>query len=139
MSERQRQRRRRRVPVVADAVDDAFRIQPEPFTDGGEDAAVGLVIDEQVDLPERDPGGGGRLLGRHRQAIDGLLVGLVAAHPDPVSVTRYADGARNVCLGAEHHRSDSGRLPGGYQHDRAGSVGEDGGGAPILRIGDRGT
>ena len=39
-----------------DRVDDAVGVEAEPLADGGKDPAVGLVVDEQVDVVEPDPG-----------------------------------------------------------------------------------
>ena len=50
--ERDRERARRRVAVALDAVDHALGVDLEPLADRGEDAGVGLVVDEQADVVE---------------------------------------------------------------------------------------
>ena len=42
-----------RVANVLDAVDDPLGIEPQPFTERSRDAAVGLVVDEQIDVLQK--------------------------------------------------------------------------------------
>ena len=124
------------LPSWCDAVDDPLGRQPEPFADRAQDPGVGLVVDEEVDVGEPEAGGGDRLEGRLGHPVDRVAEGLVALHrghagPRGWSWIRSAVGA----VGAEHDRADP-AARGAAHDDRAGAVGEDGGGAAVVGVGD---
>ena len=116
------------------------RRQLEPFADRAQDAGVGLVVDEEVDVGELEAGGGGRLDASTR-AIRSTAWRKVSwpciaddRRRSRVATIRSAVGA----VGAEHDRADAAAL-GAAQDDGAGAVGEDGGGAAVLGVGHRGV
>ena len=134
---RERQRRRRRVAVLRDAVDDAVGGQVESLADGAEDPAVGLVVDEQVDVVQARAGRADRLHGGQRKPGDRLAEGLVAAHADRPLGARDDDVVGARAVRAEHDRPNAAvSLSRRLQHHRAGAVGEHGGGCAIVGIGD---
>ena len=90
-----------RVAVAVDAVDHAGLVQLELLRHRAQDPDVGLVVDEQVDLAERESGavhGVERGLGH---VVDGRLEGVVALHADDLAprgrrVSKVRPGRRSA-------------------------------------------
>ncbi len=135
LGERQRDRRRRGVAELGDRVDHPLRHEPEPFADRAQDPRVGLVVDEEVDVVERQPRQGDRLGGRGGHQVDGVAEGLVALHLDHQLVAVDLDQVGLGAVGAQDDRADP-ALQGAAHEDGAGAVGEDGGGPTIARVGE---
>ena len=81
------------VAEAGDAVEYALGRDAEPLGDSGEDAPVGLVVDEQVDVGElrageleHPRGGAGHLLDGHQERV-------VAFHLEHEALARDLDGA----------------------------------------------
>ncbi len=60
----------------------SLRVQPEPLAERPRDACVGLVIDEQVDLGQRQSGAGDRLERHVAHPRDRVAKDLRPVHPD---------------------------------------------------------
>src|SRR5256885_8366482 len=82
LRERDRDRRRGGVAVGGDAVDHPLERQAELLPDGGDDARVGLVIDEEVDVVGGEAGPLQHLKRDLGDAGHGLYDSLVALHLD---------------------------------------------------------
>ena len=130
------QRGGRSVAVLADAVDDALRIEAEALAHRGEDAPVGLVIDEEIDVLQRRAGGVGDLQGGEGQARDRLAERFVALHADVAVLPPDTDAVSPRAVGPELNRSDPALRRRGGEHDRAGSVGEHDRGARVVGVDD---
>ena len=70
-AERQRDRGGGRVRDLGQVIGDLGRVELEPLADRLDDPRVRLVVDEQVDVVELDPGGGDGEDRRLRQPLDG--------------------------------------------------------------------
>jgi hypothetical protein len=104
--ERDRNACGRGVAVALDAVDDAVGREAEALADRPKDPAVGLVVDEQVDLRQRDPGAGRDLQGDLAQASDGGAKSRASVHADFSLGVRGEDMRRPGRVGPEEHRAD---------------------------------
>src|SRR3954452_11535948 len=80
LGERDRDRGGRGVAVVLDAVHHALGRQPEPVAHRVQDAAVGLVVDEQIDVVELHARARECLERDLGHPLDGVHEGLVALH-----------------------------------------------------------
>ena len=135
--EAKRQRGRRGVAKVLDAVHDALGRELKLFRERAQNPAVGLVVDEQVDVLEREPGSLDRCQRRlahprHRVAVD-----LGPVHPQLAVGVGDLDRGRAGAVGAEHDRADRAELSGcGTEHDRAGAVAEQRRGPLVVPVDD---
>src|SRR5215207_9691034 len=151
--ERERDRRGRAVALVGDVTGD-----PHPLGKlhgsghGVDDAHVGLVGHEDVQVVEGDTGRVQRLLadlghreGRpaedrvalHRQVRHHAGARLGVGADDVAPVLALADQVELLAVGAPHDRSDAGCFA-GSDHGRPGPVGEDEGGAAVGEVEDVG-
>ena len=85
-------------------------VEPEPLADRGEDARVGLVVDEQVDVVERRARAARRASSvasdRRRTAS---LERLVAVHLERAVAVLGVDRGRAAAVGAQQDRPDAAR------------------------------
>src|SRR3954454_12411480 len=135
LGERQRDRRGRGVAGLHDVAGDHRALgQTELLGHRLDDAQVGLVRGEDVDVLRSDAGGLHRLdegLGqlRRRPAVDGL-----PGHGHGAAARGDLDGVVLVAVAAPGHRADAG-LVGGTDDRGAGAVGEDHRGRPVVHVG----
>ena len=109
---------------MRDVVGDLRRVEVEPLADGADDAAVGLVVGEQVDVAELEAGGRNRRMRRGRHVLDGGPERRAAAHPDHSLVVVRVDQRLAGRVGAEHHGPDPRRALAGRHEYRSGAIRE---------------
>ena len=117
--------------------DDLLLGHAEPARGGLDDAGVGLVGDEDVDVVDRRCPRGERLAGRLDHARDGVAVDLAALHPQHalVACRRTAGRRARRRSAARTSRSRGSRSP-AADDDRAGAVAEEHRGAAVVVVGD---
>src|SRR5918998_6368151 len=104
LMQRQRDRRAGRVGHRVDVDEDLLLGNAETPRSGLDDALVGLVDDEQVDLVDRELGAHERLVRRLDHALDGVAVDLLALHPQQALVVGRVEQVAVDAVGAQHER-----------------------------------
>ncbi len=136
LAQRQRDRRRRRVGDAVDVQRDALAGEAELGRRRLDDARVGLVGDEQVDVVDADARPVERGPRRLHHPGDGVAVDLAALHAQGALVDL---GVEQVGLGAVGVQLEAGAaaalvVAGGHD-DGAGAVAEEHGGAAVAVVG----
>ena len=98
------------------------------------DPAVGLVVDEEVDVVEAQLGGFHRLPGDLHEPRHGHAKGLVTLHVHETGGTAHVDQVGRGAVGAEHHRTDAAGPVRGPGHHGTGSVPEQRRGAAVVGV-----
>ena len=117
--------RRRGVAERRDRVDDPLGVELEALGERREDPRVGLVVDEEVDVGERDGRGVARLARRLREAADRLLEGLVPVHREQLRLAVGDDQPGVRAVRAEHDRAERAGGAGASATIGAGAVAEE--------------
>ena len=110
-------------------------VEAEPFADRAQDPRVGLVVDEEVDVVELEPGE--RRPPRSSSSAIRSTAYLKVSWPCmrmTRSVAVDLDQVGAGAVGAQDDRADAALQGAAHQH-RAGAVGEDGGGGAIVGVG----
>ena len=125
------------LPVSPDVVGDALGRELELLGDGAQDAAVGLVVDEEVDVVERRRRArASDLLRRLDEDLDGLVEGRVAVHVEQPLVVVGGDRVAHPAVGLEQDRADLARRRRGRARRRAAPSPNSVGGALVLGVDD---
>ena len=109
----------------------------EPLADGGEDAGVGLVVDEEVDVGEREPGGVGGV--ERRLAPSARRPARNVSWPS-IRISASSRSARTSSARAPSLPSTTGPMPAppaGAHEDGPGAVAEERRGRAIVGVGER--
>src|SRR5918997_6291919 len=134
--QRERDRRARRVGDRVDVGEDLLLGHLQAPRGGVDDALVGLVDDEHVDVVDGHPGAAQRLGRRLDHPLDGVAVDLLALHPQQPLLAPGVEQVAVLAVGGQHERRAAVREVAGLHDDGRGAVGEQDRGAAVVGIGD---